>query len=113
MQIISRTFNDNVGKIIETKNHNSNEDYVHEVKISKNSKLYEIIQKEIIKVNSRHNTYIPFTDLDKVAYSVKENIIEAVEDESKRFFMGIQWHPETLLEDENSKKIFDAYIESL
>jgi len=39
------------------------------------------------------------------------NIIEAIEKSNKLFNIGIQWHPERT-EDEPSKKIFKAFIES-
>ena len=52
---------------------------------------------------------IPFTNLDCVAYS-EDNILEAVEDKNKKFFLGIQWHPESLLEDIYSKRLFDYFI---
>ena len=60
--------------------------------------MYKIIGEETIKVNSRHMRQIPFTNLDGVAYS-EDNILEAIEDKSKKFFLGIQWHPESLLDD--------------
>ena len=55
---------------------------------------------------------IPFTNLDCVAYS-EDNILEAIEDKNKKFFLGIQWHPESLLEDIYSKRLFDYFIEKL
>lgn len=100
MQTMSIAFNGNIGSI---KNHNINNKYAHNILINKNSKLYSIIQKENILVNSRHNDYITNTDL-KV--SATNNIIEAVEDENKLFFIGVQWHPESIY-DENNKLLFD------
>lgn len=82
------------------------------MKIKENSKLYEILSSEKIKVNSRHRKCIKETKLDCVAYS-EDGIIEALEDKKKRFFIGVQWHPECLINDEFSKKLFDAFIESL
>lgn len=100
MQIMAMAFN---GKLGNTINHNSDLLYVHNVMIDKNSKLYEIIKKDNIMVNSRHNSYVISSDL-KV--SAIDNIIEAIEDRNKLFFIGVQWHPESIY-DENNKLLFD------
>ena len=55
---------------------------------------------------------IPDTTLTCVAYS-EDKVLEAIEDSSKKFFIGVQWHPESLMEDENSKKLFDYFIKML
>lgn len=55
---------------------------------------------------------IPNTDLDIVAYS-EDEIIEAIEDKKKKFFIGVQWHPESLTYDEYSNKLFDFFIKKL
>ncbi len=90
--------------------HKSNKKYVHEIKISRDSFFYKIINKRSILVNSRHKDYIVNTSL--FVGATYNNIIEEVEDKSKRCFIGVQWHPEDL-EDVNSEKIFDFFINSL
>ncbi len=91
--------------------HKSNKKYVHSVFIDKNSKFYNIIKQEKISVNSRHKDYILKTDLDIVGYS-EDNIPEIIEDKSKKFFIGVQWHPESL-NDLNSKILFNEFIKNL
>lgn len=100
MQTMAMAFNGNMGNI---NNHNSSDKYVHNIMIDKTSKLYQIIKKDNIIVNSRHNSYIINTDLKVSAIN---NIIEAIEDKNKIFFIGIQWHPESIY-DENNKLLFD------
>lgn len=82
---------------------------VHEVLLTKDSKIYEILKKEKITVNSRHNYQIKNTTLEITGKS-KDNVIEVIEDKTKDFFIGIQWHPESL-NNIDSKKIFDYFIE--
>ena len=72
--------------------------------------MYKIIQKETILVNSRHHSYIPKTNLKVNA--TYNNIIEGVEDPTKKFFLGLEWHPESL-NDINSKKIFAYFLNVL
>ena len=103
MQTMAMAFNGVMDDII---GHKSNNLYVHEVDIDKNSKLYNILKKDKIMVNSRHQSYIVQTDLH---VSGKANIIEAIEDTNKNFFIGVQWHPETLM-DENSILLFNNFF---
>lgn len=83
---------------------------LHQININKNSLLYKIIKKEKVLVNSRHSLALKKTKYLINAIS-QDNVIESVEDPSKKFFLGLQWHPENLYEiDKNSKKIFDYFI---
>ena len=103
MQIMSMTFNGQMGAIAM---HLSNNQYVHSVNIEPNSYLYSIIGKEKISVNSRHKDSIIKTDLN---VSASNDIIEAVEEPDKKFFIGVQWHPESLM-DEESYKLFNEFF---
>ena len=75
--------------------------------------LASILKKEELEVNSRHHDYVIQTDLDVVATST--DVIEAVEDNEKTFFIGVQWHPEYMLafpgpNTVDPKKLFDHFI---
>lgn len=86
-------------------------EFVHYVDIKSNTKLYEILNKEKIKVNSKHSYCIKHaSDFIISAYS-EDGIIEAIEAENKKFIIGVQWHPEELL-DEDMEKIIKSLIES-
>lgn len=106
MQTMGDTFN---GSVLKDANHMISKDYVHYVKINKDSKLYQIIGKEYIFVNSMHQNRVYNTDLSITA-SCGE-VAEALEDKNKKFFIGVQWHPECL-KDENSDKLFLAFIKA-
>lgn len=112
MQIMGKAFNEKVRTKIKDEKHYSDKEYVHNIIIKRDSLLYKIIGEEKIKVNSRHKNQIPYTNLDCVAYS-EDNIIEAIEDRNKKFFMGVQWHPESLIEDSNSNKLMEYFIKML
>lgn len=85
--------------------------YVHYVNIKKDSLLYEIIGKERILVNSRHKNIVIDTDFFISAYN-DEGMPEALEDKTKKCFIGVQWHPESIM-DQDNKKIFDYFISKL
>ena len=89
-------------------NHLINDMYAHYVNIKKDSLLYSILKKDKILVNSRHKSAIKSTDLVVSAIS-SDGVIEAVEDSTKKFFVGLEWHPELIM-DENSLQIFDYFV---
>ena len=96
------------GEIYDINNHKKKE--MHEITIDKNSLLYQILGCTKTMVNSRHKSAVKNTNLIVSSRSI-DNIIESVEDRHKRFYIGLQWHPENMYEyDSNSRKIFDYFI---
>lgn len=109
MQEMGFAFKGNFNKICNYDHLKPDIKYVHNVKINKKSKLYNILNKEIIKVNSRHKDYLINTDLFISGIS---DVIESIEDSNKRFFIGVQWHPESMIEyDLNSNLIIEKFIQ--
>ena len=111
MQEIALFCSGKLGRLNNNK-HLSNKEYVHEIIIDDKSKLYKILNKKRITVNSRHRDYVLYTKANRVAYS-KDYFIEAIEIPTKKFFIGLQWHPESLYFDVNSNKIFECFISTL
>lgn len=93
-------------------NHNQkNKDYVHEINIINKTLLYEIIGCNKIMINSRHDFHIDKVKNLSISAFSNDGIIEAVEDRNKNFVLGIQWHPESIIDNDiNSNKIFDRFI---
>ena len=107
MQEMGILFNGKLGSNI---NHKKKLSYAHSVYIKTNSKLANILNENIIKVNSRHKDYLASTDLSIVGIS-NDGIIEAIEDKNKKFFIGVQWHPESMITYDNiQNKIFEKFI---
>lgn len=100
-----------INKIEYSSEHKSEENYVHEININTKSIFYNIVKKDKICVNSRHKCHTTsYGPLTPVAYS-KDGIIEVVEDKSKKFYLAVQFHPETLYKfDENMNEIFKYFI---
>lgn len=101
MQEIVETFD---GTLQEIKNHQNK---IHEINIRQNTKLYDIIKKDKIIVNSRHNYAVKETNLNISA--TINNTIEAIEDKKKEFFIGVEWHPESL-NNEDTNNLFNYFI---
>lgn len=92
-------------------NHHQQNTYAHGVYINRDSLLFEILNQDCIMVNSKHNYHIKDSGMLKTAAYSMDCYIEAIENPNCRFQLGVQWHPE-LIKDENSDKIFDAFIDS-
>ncbi len=94
-------------------NHKQEDDFSfsHKVKIKKDSKLYEILGKEEIFVNSFHRYHATENHLYKTTAYSEDGLIEALEYPADFFHIGVQWHPEISYDfDMDSKKIIDAFI---
>ncbi len=92
-------------------NHQSKSEYVHKLKILRNTLLYDILKEDEIMVNSRHNYHIENIGSMKINAYAPDNIIEGIENPELDFHLGLQWHAEDL-NDKNTNKIFDAFIQS-
>lgn len=70
----------------------------HSIDIVKDSIMYEIFNKEKIQVNSQHHQSIKDIgkNLKVNAYSV-DGVIEGIESTSDRFILGVQFHPEAMI----------------
>lgn len=71
----------------------------HQVNILKNSQLDKIVCSEKIHVNSHHHQAIKNLAEDLTISAKSEcGITEAVEVKNKNFLIGVQWHPEDLID---------------
>lgn len=85
---------------------------VHEVVISKESKLYSIIKKDRFLVNSRHRMKITNPGTFSVYGTSSDGVIELIERHDKKFAIGVQWHPEMMIDDKNQQLLFDSFVDS-
>lgn len=80
-----------------------NEKVQHPIQIQENTKLFHILRVKFLQVNSNHNEGI-----NKVAAALTisarapDGVIEGIEAPQKLFFMGVMWHPEFLLSQEET-----------
>jgi len=89
---INKEFNINHEQI------NPRNEISHSITIYKDSKLYKIIKRNKIYVNSAHHQSVNKLgkNLIKVA-EAEDNIIEAIEHTKHPWCIGVQWHPEFLI----------------
>lgn len=86
----------------------------HFVTLKEDSKLYEIMRKKEMKVNSFHHQAIrgvkaPFY----ITAKASDGLIEAIESKAHHFAIGVQWHPEYLAanQDQASMALYQTFIE--
>lgn len=87
----------------------------HQVTLEKNTPLFEILKKEQIGVNSYHHQAIKKLSpkFRTMAFS-EDGLIEGIYMQSRKFVMGVQWHPEFSYKvDENSRKLIKAFVASV
>lgn len=100
------------GKLQKLEDNSHSNNCLHPVYLENDSKLYELLKQESLMVNSRHHEYLLTTSLDIVGVS-EDGLIEAIEDKKKKFFIGVQWHPETMVSsDQIMNKLFAEFIKA-
>jgi putative glutamine amidotransferase len=85
----------------------------HWVTIEKESKLYQVLGEERVRVNSLHHQAINTVANElKVVAKASDGIVEAVEYIGSSFVIGVQWHPESMASwDPIMKKLFLEFIQ--
>ncbi|MBT4950599.1 MAG: gamma-glutamyl-gamma-aminobutyrate hydrolase family protein [Pelagibacteraceae bacterium] len=93
---------------IEHEQSNPRDQVSHEVIIKKDSKLHTIINKESIQVNSAHHQSVDNLGKNFVSAAIAaDGVIEAIEHTHHRWCLGLQWHPEFLITNDDMAIIKD------
>ncbi len=94
------------------------EDSLHQIEIEPVSILGKIIGESVVGVNSAHHQAV--NDIGEgfvVTARSEDGIIEAIENPSKSFVIGVQYHPERMNDTaeyrEHRGRLFDAFIEAV
>ena len=84
----------------------------HQVNIIKNTKLHKIINADNMFVNSAHHQAVKKLGKNLIVNcSTEDGVIEGIENPNAEFCLGVQWHPEFLI-DKKDIEIFKSLIES-
>jgi putative glutamine amidotransferase len=87
---------------------------VHDVTLTKGSRLETILDAPAVEVNSMHHQGIKDVaqGLRPTAYA-RDGLIEGLESQNGHFLLGVQWHPEALVErDPRMGRLFAAFIDA-
>ena len=96
-------------KLIDVDNHYKCEHHVY----LEDSNLKKIIGKDKIVINSFHHQQIKFSKIFKIVGKSSDGVVEAVESNLHPFQIGVQWHPERMLESCESQKLFKEFISQI
>lgn len=93
--------------------HKKEGNFAHFISLDNSSKLASIFNTKELMVNSRHAEKVVDVGQYKAVGWSDDGVIEAIEDSSKDFNIGVQWHPEDLVTFDNySTLLFNAFFDS-
>lgn len=90
-------------------------DYLaHPVEVTRGSRLAEILERRDVTVNSMHHQGIKQLAPGLVASAVApDGLIEGLESSNGHFMVGVQWHPEALVEhDQGMRQLFSRFVDA-
>ena len=89
---------------------NSRDEAGHSVSLTSESELLRITQRARMEVNSAHHQAVekpaPSFTINALA---PDGVIEGIEDVSRRWFIGVQWHPEFAI-DPGDLRLFESFL---
>lgn len=82
----------------------------HEIRIVEGTLLHQIVGTMRMNVNSSHHQAVRAAPARAIVNAMApDQVIEGIEAPDFRFCLGVQWHPEFLI-DRGDRRIFDALI---
>ena len=103
---------DSIANALEHEQPNPRDQPGHDVAITPGTKLAQIVGAARMAVNSAHHQAVALPGPHAVVNAIApDGVVEGVEDTRYRFCLGLQWHPEFLI-DPGDAKIFAAFIEA-
>jgi putative glutamine amidotransferase len=90
-------------------------EFMHEISLAPDTRLRSVIEAECMPVNSfHHQALLDVAEGLIVTAHAPDGVIEAVESPTHRYLVGVQFHPEdTAPCDENSRRLFSAFVRAL
>jgi putative glutamine amidotransferase len=83
------------------------------VEIRPNTRLGDALRTASIRVNSLHRQAVDRVGTDlAVAAHDRHGMVQAVEDRTADFRVGVQWHPELLFYRLHHRRLFAAFVEA-
>lgn len=88
----------------------------HEAWLDKETLLWRLMQEQLTgvdacDVNSRHHQAVRrVADGFRVAATAPDGVVEAIEDPSASFCLGVQWHPENFWRTGEFRPLFEGFL---
>jgi putative glutamine amidotransferase len=100
---------DSIAGALEHEQPNPRDQPGHTVAVVPGTLLHRIVGSQTMQVNSAHHQAVATPGRAVVNATAPDGVIEGVEDASRRFCLGLQWHPEFLI-DPGDRLVFDAFV---
>jgi putative glutamine amidotransferase len=89
----------------------------HEVWVEKDTLLSQLIRDrlegDVCEVNSRHHQAVKTVAGGfKVSATAPDGVVEALEDPSQPFCLGVQWHPENFWRTGEFRSLFEGFVDA-
>ena len=113
MQEIAYYFNKKAIKQLANDDHfKPKENYVHDIKLKRKGYLHNLLQTNLIIVNSKHHYHIQ-NNRNYTLEAKSSNVIEAIKVKNTKYILGLQFHPETMISyDDNAKTIIEDFLKT-
>jgi putative glutamine amidotransferase len=86
---------------------------VHEVKIEEGTRLANVFEEPLLKVNSLHHQGLKdIASALSIAGYAPDGLVEAIELTDHPFGMAVQWHPEWLTDQPSTRKLFRKFVDA-
>jgi putative glutamine amidotransferase len=84
----------------------------HEVVVTPGTRLADILRVQRLGVNSFHHQAAKDIASDLcLAARAADGVVEALESPKKRFIVGVQWHPEELVDDDpRMRRLIEVFV---
>jgi putative glutamine amidotransferase len=93
-------------------------DLAHEVWVDKDTLLARLLRERLsdtdaCEANSRHHQAVKkIAEGFRASATAPDGVIEAMEDPSARFCLGVQWHPENFWRTGEFRPLFEGFLEA-
>lgn len=85
----------------------------HDVHIEASTRLGRILGTRALNVNSSHHQAVGrVAEGFRVTAQAPDGVVEALEDPSHVFYVGVQWHPEDMPGEPSATAIFGAFVDA-
>lgn len=105
-----------IGSAVETEIDHASEPsdrHRHDVLVDAATKLGSILGARELNVNSSHHQAVGrVAEGLRVTAHAPDGVVEALEDPSHPFYLGVQWHPEDMPGEPSATAIFGAFVEA-
>jgi len=88
-------------------------DSFHSIVLEEDNLLHHILGRSELEVNSAHDQAVDrLAPWLRILATAPDGIVEAVQMTDRDFFLGVQWHPERILDRAQQRAIFAAFVEA-